>query len=379
MLVTKQCRFDQHTEMRGENPTYPTDNSPQTESPLTHLHPYRASGGGEGYYPPNNSDGGGEMMDHFGGRYSHCGSNIPLHNHSIKNGGGGGVRGGSNRYGEVTNNNNNISGKGYVSRGGISQYGSCPHSEDSRFYLENGDDLDSQSLFKSEDDEEDESLSGGSSIAGDDHVPHVLAPSGSGGHAPRKCLLWACKACKKKTVTIDRRKQATLRERRRLRKVNEAFEKLKRRTCSNPEQRLPKVEILRGAIEYIETLEDLLHGSNGSEGGNCDSVGSNHRDFLRDPGNAILHSNAANSILMTASPSSYFQDRLGHLGSQSPFTPIHDAEESTMGKTSSLDCLSLIVDRISKIKRGDGVNIAEFCTTPTKLDSPHPAAPEEKD
>lgn len=150
MLVTKQCRFDQHTEMRGENPTYPTDNSPQTESPLTHLHPYRASGGGEGYYPPNNSDGGGEMMDHFGGRYSHCGSNIPLHNHSIKNGGGGGVRGGSNRYGEVTNNNNNISGKGYVSRGGISQYGSCPHSEDSRFYLENGDDLDSQSLFKSE-------------------------------------------------------------------------------------------------------------------------------------------------------------------------------------------------------------------------------------
>lgn len=60
------------------------------------------------------------------------------------------------------------------------------------------------------------------------------------------------------------------------------------------------MEILRGAIEYIETLEDLLHGSNGSEGGNCDSVGSNHRDFLRDPGNAILHSNAANSILMVS-------------------------------------------------------------------------------
>jgi hypothetical protein len=32
-------------------------------------------------------------------------------------------------------------------------------------------------------------------------------------------LLWACKACKKKTVTVDRRKAATLRERRRLRKV----------------------------------------------------------------------------------------------------------------------------------------------------------------
>ncbi|ESP03908.1 hypothetical protein LOTGIDRAFT_99982, partial [Lottia gigantea] len=90
----------------------------------------------------------------------------------------------------------------------------------------------------------------------DGHVPHVLAP---GYHGPnRRCLLWACKACKKKTVTIDRRKAATMRERRRLRRVNEAFEVLKRRTCPNPNQRLPKVEILRNAIDYIESLEDLL-------------------------------------------------------------------------------------------------------------------------
>lgn len=40
--------------------------------------------------------------------------------------------------------------------------------------------------------------------------------------------------------------------------VNEAFELLKRRTSTNPNQRLPKVEILRNAIEYIESLEDLL-------------------------------------------------------------------------------------------------------------------------
>lgn len=94
---------------------------------------------------------------------------------------------------------------------------------------------------------------------GDEHVPHVLAP---GYHGPnRRCLLWACKACKRKTVTVDRRKAATMRERRRLRKVNEAFEALKRRTCPNPNQRLPKVEILRNAIEYIESLEDLLHGN----------------------------------------------------------------------------------------------------------------------
>ena len=93
----------------------------------------------------------------------------------------------------------------------------------------------------------------------DEHIPHILAP---GGHGPaRRCLLWACKACKRKTVTVDRRKAATMRERRRLHKVNDAFETLKRRTCPNPNQRLPKVEILRNAIEYIESLEGLLHST----------------------------------------------------------------------------------------------------------------------
>lgn len=46
--------------------------------------------------------------------------------------------------------------------------------------------------------------------------------------------------------------------------VNEAFELLKRRTCNNPGQRLPKVEILRSAIEYIEYLEEVLQGSKAS-------------------------------------------------------------------------------------------------------------------
>lgn len=87
---------------------------------------------------------------------------------------------------------------------------------------------------------------------------HVLAPLGCNANLSRPCLAWACKACKKKSVTVDRRKAATMRERRRLRKVNEAFETLKRHTSTNPNQRLPKVEILRNAIEYIESLEDLL-------------------------------------------------------------------------------------------------------------------------
>lgn len=55
-----------------------------------------------------------------------------------------------------------------------------------------------------------------------EHVPHPHAAldATTSAHGPRRCLLWACKACKKKTVTVDRRKAATLRERRRLRKVS---------------------------------------------------------------------------------------------------------------------------------------------------------------
>lgn len=106
----------------------------------------------------------------------------------------------------------------------------------------------------------------------DGDTPHVLAP---GFHGPtRRCLLWACKACKRKTVAVDRRKAATMRERRRLRKVNEAFEMLKRRTCPNPNQRLPKVEILRNAIDYIESLEELLHGARGTRPGNGEDGGA---------------------------------------------------------------------------------------------------------
>lgn len=53
-----------------------------------------------------------------------------------------------------------------------------------------------------------------------EHVPHPHVLGSGSPHGPRRCLLWACKACKKKTVTVDRRKAATLRERRRLRKVS---------------------------------------------------------------------------------------------------------------------------------------------------------------
>lgn len=89
-----------------------------------------------------------------------------------------------------------------------------------------------------------------------------LSPHQEQPHCPGQCLPWACKVCKRKSVTMDRRKAATMREKRRLKKVNEAFEALKRSTLMNPNQRLPKVEILRSAIQYIERLQALVSSLN---------------------------------------------------------------------------------------------------------------------
>ncbi|XP_066525248.1 myogenic factor 6 [Hoplias malabaricus] len=97
---------------------------------------------------------------------------------------------------------------------------------------------------------------GGCDSSGEEHVP---APPGLQAHCDGHCLVWACKICKRKSAPSDRRKAATLRERRRLKKINEAFDALKKKTVPNPNQRLPKVEILRSAINYIEKLQDLLH------------------------------------------------------------------------------------------------------------------------
>lgn len=166
-----------------------------------------------------------------------------------------------------------------------------------------------------------------------EHVPHphVALDNAATAHGPRRCLLWACKACKKKTVTVDRRKAATLRERRRLRKVNEAFEVLKRRTSNNPNQRLPKVEILRNAIEYIESLEALLQS-------NRSLVGQDH-------GSTENMSDATTPRCMT--------ERLRQFSdSLAKFQPINGFEGTTDSQSpqltgSSLDRLSMIVQSIN--------------------------------
>lgn len=95
------------------------------------------------------------------------------------------------------------------------------------------------------------------------HVQHVLGPS-------RRCLAWACKACKRKTAAVDRRKAATLRERRRLRKVNAAFEELRIRARAGS-GRLPKLEILRAAIQHIERLQAALRAAAALESEGCKS------------------------------------------------------------------------------------------------------------
>ncbi|XP_052811376.1 myogenic factor 6-like [Mya arenaria] len=181
----------------------------------------------------------------------------------------------------------------------------------------------------------------------DEHLTHVLAPGYHGEN--RRCLLWACKACKRKSVQIDRRKAATMRERRRLRKVNEAFEVLKKRTCPNPNQRLPKVEILRNAIEYIESLEDMLHGNRLVR----------PDDHINDSG-----SNNGSDYMAVNSPH-YYQDKLHHMSDMAAYQHHQNGfmdhshhhqqqhqqqqqqQQQHNGNVSSLDCLSLIVESIS--------------------------------
>lgn len=160
----------------------------------------------------------------------------------------------------------------------------------------------------------------------------------------RKCLTWACKVCKKKSSTPDRRKQATMRERRRLRKVNEAFETLKKRTCPNPNQRLPKVEILRNAIEYIENLEDLLQTNNSKKNGRVGGKEASQyfSSTLIIPHNSLIssedHSNSSdsnNSMHVTDNADFRFQENFNYTG------------KPEQNSASSLNKLSMIVAGIN--------------------------------
>uniref|UniRef100_A0A670YEF8 Myogenic factor 6 n=1 Tax=Pseudonaja textilis TaxID=8673 RepID=A0A670YEF8_PSETE len=179
---------------------------------------------------------------------------------------------------------------------------------------------------------------GGGESSGEEQ--HVLAPPGFQPlHCPGQCLIWACKTCKKKAAPTDRRKAATLRERRRLKKINEAFEALKRRTVANPNQRLPKVEILRSAISYIERLQELLQ-----------------RLDQQDKGQELLLPMATPDYLSTCSsawPSGSDHSRTLPISAKEGGTPVDSSASS------SLRCLSSIVNSISsedrKVPNGEEV------------------------
>ncbi|XP_061662223.1 myogenic factor 5 isoform X2 [Syngnathoides biaculeatus] len=165
-----------------------------------------------------------------------------------------------------------------------------------------------------------------------DSDEHVREP-GALPHQPGRCLQWACKACKRKSSFVDRRRAATMRERRRLKKVNHAFEALRRCTSANPSQRLPKVEILRNAIQYIESLQELLreqvdHYYSGSEPG---SPLSSCSDGLTDGNSPVWPQ------LNYSSPYPYAKNE-----------SFPDKAEGA----SSLQCLSSIVDRLSTPESG---------------------------
>ncbi|XP_057285393.1 myogenic factor 6 [Pezoporus wallicus] len=175
----------------------------------------------------------------------------------------------------------------------------------------------------------------GSDSSGEEHV---LAPPGlQPPHFPGQCLIWACKTCKRKSAPTDRRKAATLRERRRLKKINEAFEALKRRTVANPNQRLPKVEILRSAISYIERLQDLLHRLDQQE--KMQEIGGDPFSFSPKQGNV-----PSSDFLSTCT--SDWQSVSDHSRALGVSTKEGGSVVESSA-SSSLRCLSSIVDSIS--------------------------------
>ncbi|NWS44939.1 MYF6 factor, partial [Probosciger aterrimus] len=175
----------------------------------------------------------------------------------------------------------------------------------------------------------------GSDSSGEEHV---LAPPGlQPPHFPGQCLIWACKTCKRKSAPTDRRKAATLRERRRLKKINEAFEALKRRTVANPNQRLPKVEILRSAISYIERLQELLHRLDQQE--KIQEIGGDPFSFSPKQENVP----SSDFLSTCASDWQSVSDHSRALG----VSAKEGGSVVESSASSSLRCLSSIVDSIS--------------------------------
>uniref|UniRef100_H3D1G5 Myogenic factor n=1 Tax=Tetraodon nigroviridis TaxID=99883 RepID=H3D1G5_TETNG len=184
----------------------------------------------------------------------------------------------------------------------------------------------------------------GAELAGSEEDEHVRVPGAP--HQPGHCLPWACKACKRKSNFVDRRRAATMRERRRLKKVNHAFEALRRCTSANSSQRLPKVEILRNAIQYIESLQELLREQVESYYGLPGESGS-------EPGSPL--SNCSDSAPDGSSPGwRQMSAAYGSGGGSGYLYAKNEIPADRSAGASSLECLSSIVDRLSSGESGCG-------------------------
>ncbi|XP_010828965.1 PREDICTED: myoblast determination protein 1 [Bison bison bison] len=158
---------------------------------------------------------------------------------------------------------------------------------------------------------------------------HVRAPSGH--HQAGRCLL-----------------------RRRLSKVNEAFETLKRCTSSNPNQRLPKVEILRNAIRYIEGLQALLRDQDAAPPGAAAAFyapgplppGRSGEHYSGDSDASSPRSNCSDGMMDYSGPPSGARRRNCYDRTYYSEAP-NEPRPGKSAAVSSLDCLSSIVERIS--------------------------------
>ncbi|KAL0962929.1 hypothetical protein UPYG_G00347250 [Umbra pygmaea] len=202
-------------------------------------------------------------------------------------------------------------------------------------------------------------------LDGSEEDEHVRVPGAP--HQTGHCLQWACKACKRKSSTVDRRRAATMRERRRLKKVNHAFEALRRCTSANPSQRLPKVEILRNAIQYIESLQELLQEQ-------VENYYGLPGESSSEPGSPF--SSCSDSMVDSNSPVVWPQINTSY-GNNYTYTKNVVSGGKVPG-ASSLACLSSIVDRLSSAEASAPAGLRDMVTvtfSPSSNDS-QPCTPE---
>uniref|UniRef100_A0A3B5MAQ4 Myogenic factor n=1 Tax=Xiphophorus couchianus TaxID=32473 RepID=A0A3B5MAQ4_9TELE len=205
-------------------------------------------------------------------------------------------------------------------------------------------------------------------LTGSEEDEHVRVPGAP--HQPGHCLQWACKACKRKSSFVDRRRAATMRERRRLKKVNHAFEALRRCTSANPSQRLPKVEILRNAIQYIESLQELLREQ-------VESFYGLPGESSSEPGSPL----SSCSDSMAGSNSPVWQHLNANYRNVSDvcvfFWSFSDGLDDKALGASSLECLSSIVDRLSSAESGCGpASLRDLPTFSPGSSESQPSTPE---